>query len=111
LDEPFEPEPAAPPPEACADELRLRDDAALPLRDDADDARRVDAPALFGLLRDAAALFGLLRDAPALFGLLREAADLLFDEPRLLLPEPFELRLPCFLLLDERVLASAIAPP
>jgi hypothetical protein len=91
LDEPFEPEPAAPPPEACADELRLRDDAALPRRDNADDARRVDAPALFGLLR--------------------EAADLLFDELRLLLPEPFELRLPCFLLLDERVLASAIAPP
>jgi hypothetical protein len=101
FDEPFEPEPAAPPPEACADELRLRDDAALPLRDDADDAPRVDAPALFGLLRDAAALFGLLR----------EAADLLFDELRLLLPEPFELRLPCFLLPDERVLASAIAPP
>jgi hypothetical protein len=71
------------PPDACGDELRLRDDA--------DDARRVDAPALLGLLR--------------------EAADLLLDELRLLLPEPLELRLPCFLLLDERVLAWAIAPP
>jgi hypothetical protein len=52
--------------------------------DDADAARRVDALALFGLL-------------PA--------------ELRLLLPEPFALRVACFRLLDERVLAWAIAPP
>jgi hypothetical protein len=78
FDEPFEREP---PEDACADALRLRDAA---------DARRVDAPALLGLLR--------------------EAVDLLFDELRLLVPEPFELRLPCFL-LDERVFAWAIAPP
>jgi hypothetical protein len=74
------------PPEARADELRLRDDAAVPLlREDAD-------------------------DAPALLGLLREAA-LPLDELRLLLPELVELRPACFLLLDERVLAWAIAPP
>jgi hypothetical protein len=78
-------------PDARADELRLRDDAEFPLRDDADDARRVDAPAPFGLLR--------------------EAADLLFEELPLLLPEPLGLRVACFRLFEERVPAWAIAPP
>jgi len=83
FDAPFELELLALPPDVCAGELRLRGDA--------DDARRVAAPALFGLLR--------------------EAADLLFEELRLLAAGPLELRVLCLRLLDERVLAWAIAPP
>jgi hypothetical protein len=62
----LEPPPALP--EGRADELRLRDEAA-------------DAPRL---------------EADALFGLLRDADDLLFEDPlRLLLPEdPLRLLLP-----------------
>jgi hypothetical protein len=80
----------------------------LPLRDDADEVLRLDAPALFGLLREA---------VPLLFGPLRL---LLFDEAlRLLLLEalllfgldPFELRELACRLLVEPVFAWAIAPP
>jgi hypothetical protein len=84
----------APPllPEDRADELRLRDEAA-------------DAPRL---------------EALALFGLLRDAEDLLFEDPLRLLPleallffglDPFEPREAVCRLLDERVLPWAIAPP
>jgi hypothetical protein len=50
---PFNPELAlrAPSPEDRADEPD--DDAELRLRDEAADVRRLDAPALFGLLREA----------------------------------------------------------
>jgi hypothetical protein len=109
FDDPFEFELRELAPEERAGELRppddpelwLRDDAELRLRDDAADERRLDALALFGLLR--------------------EADDLLLDDPlRLLLREalwffgldPFELReVVVFRLFEERVFAWAIAPP
>lgn len=90
---------------ALVPELR---EAELRLRDDADEARRLDALALFGLLREA---------VPLLFDPLRA---LLFEEAlRLLLLEalrlfgldPFELRELACRLLVEPVLAWATAPP
>lgn len=93
--------PAPLPPDDRADELRLRDEAA--------DERRLEALALFGLLREAADL--LLEDPLRL---------LLFEDPlRLLLLEallffgldPFELREVVCRLFEERVLPWAMAPP
>jgi hypothetical protein len=87
---PFDVEPCVPPPER-ADDPPLRDDAELPLREEAAVERRLEALALLGLLR--------------------EAAGLRFVELRLLLLDPSELRVACFRLLEERVLAWAITPP
>jgi hypothetical protein len=88
--DPFALEVCVLPPER-ADELRLRDEAELPLREEAAAERRLDALALLGLLR--------------------EAAGLRFEELRLLVLDPSELRAACFRLPEERVLAWAIAPP
>ena len=90
-------------------------DGALRLRDEAAEDRRLEALALLRL--DALALFGLLRE---LADLLRELAAAPFEaEPRLLLLEalllfgldPFELREVVFRLLEDPVLAWAITPP
>jgi hypothetical protein len=85
-----------------ADELRPRADELRP-RDDAAEDRRLDALAVLRL--DALALFGLLREAE---DLLREAEDLLREPDGL---DPFEVVDPDFRLVWERDLAWAIAPP
>jgi hypothetical protein len=116
FDEAFEPafELRARPPDERADELRLPE-PELPLRDEAElRLRDAELP-----LRDDAAEERRL-EALALFGLLREPEDLLFEDPlRLLLVDalwlfgldPFELRAVVFRLFEERELAWAIAPP
>jgi hypothetical protein len=81
------------------DELRPRDEAADDLRPDALAVLRLDALPRFALLREA-------DDLP------RELAALPFDEVlRLFWLDPFELVVPDFLLVCERELAWAIAPP
>jgi len=89
---------------------------ALPLRDEAADERRLEALALLGLLRDGE---DLLREPLRLLLLVDPLRLLLFEDALRLLREalwflglgPFELREVVFRLLDERVLAWAIAPP
>ena len=93
-------------PELREAELPLRE-PELRLRDDADDVRRLDALALFGLLREAVPL---LFD-PLRLLLFEEALRLLLLEAlRLFGLDPFELREPCRLLV-EPVFAWATAPP
>lgn len=102
-----EPLPEELPPDLC--ELAPLDDRADELRareEEADDLR-LDAPALFGLLREVDALLpeldALLPFDDVLRVLLRDA--LVFGL------EPFELREVVFLLVCDRELAWAISPP
>jgi len=104
FDEPFDParEDVLPP---LDDVLRAllplddRDDALRP-REDAAEERRLDALALFGLLRE---LEALLPFEDVLRVLLRDALLLGLD--------PLELREVVFLLLCDRELVWAISPP
>jgi hypothetical protein len=88
------------PPDDREEELRLRDEE-LPLRDDADGERRLDALELLGLLRELEDL------EPEDF----ELEDLLLDEALVFGLDPFELRVVVFLFVPEPELAWAIAPP
>ena len=91
------------PPDACDEELRLRDEE-LPLLDDADGERRLDALELLGLLRELDDRE--LEDFEAL-----ELDDLLLEEALLFGLDPFELRVVVFLFVPELELDWAIAPP
>ena len=102
FDEPFDPAPedVLPPLDAVLRALLPlddRDDALRPREDEAEE-RRLDALALFGLLRELEALLPF--------------EDLLREEALLLLGlEPFELREVVFLLLWDREPVWAISPP
>ena len=102
FDEPFDPAPedVLPPLDAVLRALLPlddRDDALRPREDEAEE-RRLDALALFGLLRELEALLPF--------------EDLLREEALLLLGlEPFELREVFFLLLWDREPVWAISPP
>jgi hypothetical protein len=90
---------------ALAPELR-EPELRLPLRDDADEVRRLDVLALLGLLREAVPL------EPLRLLLFDEALRLLLLEAlRLFGLDPFELRELACRLLVELVFAWAIAPP
>jgi hypothetical protein len=90
---------------ALVPELR-EPELRLPLRDDADEVRRLDVLALLGLLREAVPL------EPLRLLLFDEALRLLLLEAlRLFGLDPFELReLACRFFVDP-VFAWAIAPP
>jgi hypothetical protein len=110
FDEPFDvaPEDVLAPVDAFLPALLPLDDLddALRPREDEADERRLDALALFGLLRE---LEALPRELEALLPF--EDVPVLLRDALLLGLDPFELRELVFLLLCDRELVWAISPP
>jgi hypothetical protein len=118
FDEPFDParEDVVPPLDLVLRALLPlddRDDALRP-REEAAEERRLEALALFGLLRELEALLrefeALLREFEALLP-FEDVLRVLLRDALLFGLDPFELREVVFLLLCDRELAWAMSPP